>query len=217
MHGILGGHTEWAGLSGFATEGDFIEVPSQMLEEFFRDEKLLQSFAKHYQTGETLPAEIIRKMKLAGAFGRADWVRSQLYYTTLSLDLHDQDLASLDLDAITKKLYTSLQPWTWMEGNRMYASFGHLTGYSSNYYTYAFDKVIALDFYNQFNPENPLGGDTGMRYRKTVLEQGGSKPGREMVREFLGRDEEFSAFSKWLNEEFDEELLAARNTDQALS
>jgi len=71
--------------------GDFIEVPSQMLEEFFRDEKLLQAFAKHYQTGETLPSEIIRKMKLAGAFGRADWVRSQLYYTTLSLDLHDRN------------------------------------------------------------------------------------------------------------------------------
>ncbi len=66
MHAILGGRTEWAGISGFATEGDFIEVPSQMLEEFFRDEKLLQSFAKHYETGETLPAEAIRKMKLAG-------------------------------------------------------------------------------------------------------------------------------------------------------
>ena len=90
MHAILGGQTEWAGISGFATEGDFIEVPSQMLEEFFRDEKLLQAFAKHYQTGRNAPSETIRKMKLAGAFGRADWVRSQLYYTTLSLDLHDQ-------------------------------------------------------------------------------------------------------------------------------
>jgi thimet oligopeptidase len=54
-----------------------------MLEEFFRDEKLLQAFAKHYETGEVLPAELIRSMKLAGAFGRADWVRTQLYYTTL--------------------------------------------------------------------------------------------------------------------------------------
>ena len=62
-----------------------------MLEEFFRDEKLLQTFAKHYETGEPLPAEIIRKMNTAGAFGRADWVRTQLFYTTLSLDLHDQD------------------------------------------------------------------------------------------------------------------------------
>jgi thimet oligopeptidase len=208
MHAILGGQTEWAGLSGFATEGDFIEVPSQMLEEFFRDEKLLQAFAKHYETGEVLPSETIKKMKLAGAFGRADWVRSQLYFTTLSLDLHDQDPAGLDLDATAKRLYQELQPWTWMEGNRMYASFGHLTGYSSNYYTYAFDKVIALDFFAQFDPEDLLGCDAGTRYRKTVLEQGGSKPGRELVRDFLGRDEEFSAFSDWLNEEFDGKLLA---------
>jgi thimet oligopeptidase len=209
MHAILGGHTEWVGLSGFATEGDFIEVPSQMLEEFFRDEKLLQAFAKHYETGETLPSETIKKMKLAGAFGRADWVRSQLYYTTLSLDLHDQDPTALNLDETTERLYKTLQPWTWLEGNRMYASFGHLTGYSSNYYTYAFDKVIALDFFNQFDQADLLGCDAGSHYRKVVLEQGGSKPGRQMVRDFLGRDEEFSAFSNWLNEEFEGELLGA--------
>ena len=209
MHAILGGQTEWAGLSGFATEGDFIEVPSQMLEEFFRDEKLLQAFAKHYLNGEILPSETIRKMKRAGSFGRADWVRAQLYYTALSLDLHDQDPAGIDLDAITRSLYQSLQPWTWLEGNRMYASFGHLTGYSSNYYTYAFDKVIALDFFAQFDPADLLGCDAGERYRKVVLEQGGSKPGRELVRDFLGRDEGFEAFSKWLNEEFESELIGA--------
>ncbi len=209
MHAILGGQTEWAGLSGFATEGDFVEVPSQMLEEFFRDEKLLQSFARHYQTGEALPAALIGDLKRASAFGRADWVRSQLYYTTLSLDLHDQDPAGLDLDAVTRRLYESFQPWTWIEGNRMYASFGHLTGYSSNYYTYAFDKVIALDFFAQFDPEDLLGCDAGRRYRKAVLEQGGSKPGREMIRDFLGRDEDFGAFVKWLNEEFQEDEAAA--------
>ena len=202
MHAILGGQTEWAGLSGFATEGDFIEVPSQMLEEFFRDVALLQSFARHFETGEVLPAELIQKMKLAGAFGRADWVRSQLYYTTLSLDLHDQDPTGIDLDKVTKSLYESLQPWQWIEGNRMYASFGHLMGYSSNYYTYAFDKVIALDFFAQFDPANLLGCAAATKYRKAVIEQGGSRPGRQMVRDFLGRDEEFSAFSNWLNEEF---------------
>jgi thimet oligopeptidase len=204
MHAILGGHTEWAGLSGFATEGDFIEVPSQMLEEFFRDEKLLQSFARHYETGEILPSELIRNLKCASAFGRADGMRTQIYYTTLSLDLHDQDPAGIDLDRIVKQLYQQFQPWTWLEGNRMYASFGHLTSYSSNYYTYAFDKVIALDFFAQFDPADLLGGEAGARYRKTVLEQGGSRPGRQMVRDFLGRDEEFEAFTKWLDEEFEE-------------
>jgi thimet oligopeptidase len=209
MHAILGGNTEWAGVSGFATEGDFIEVPSQMLEEFFRDEKLLQAFARHHQTGEILPAELIRNLKRASSFGRADWMRSQLYYTTLSLDLHDQEPAGIDLDEITKRLYESFQPWTWHEGNRMYASFGHLTGYSSNYYTYAFDKVIALDFFGQFDPADLLHCEAGARYRKTVLEQGGSMPGRDLVRSFLGRDEEFAAFSRWLNEEFETAVPAS--------
>jgi thimet oligopeptidase len=208
MHAILGGQTEWAGLSGFATEGDFIEVPSQMLEEFFRDEKLLQAFAKHYETNEVLPTELIQTMKRAGAFGRADWVRTQLYYTTLSLDLHDQDPAGIDPDVVTRELYKQFQPWTWLDGNKMYASFGHLMGYSSNYYTYMFDKVIALDFFGQFDPADLLGGETGARYRKKVLEQGGSKPGRELVRDFLGRDEEFAAFAKWLNEEFEEQQVS---------
>jgi len=210
MHAILGGQTEWAGLSGFATEGDFIEVPSQMLEEFFRDEKLLQAFAKHYETGEVLPVELIRTMKLAGAFGRADWVRTQLYYTTLSLNLHDEDPAKIDPDVITRELYKQFQPWTWLEGNRMYASFGHLMSYSSNYYTYMFDKVIALDFFGQFDAEDLLGCEAGTRYRKAVLERGGSKPGREMVRDFLGRDEEFAAFANWLNEEFEEQGVAPK-------
>jgi len=210
MHAILGGHTEWVGLSGFATEGDFIEVPSQMLEEFFRDEKLLQSFARHYETGEVLPAELIRSMKRAGAFGRADWVRAQLYYTTLSLDLHDQSPAGLDLDVETRELYRTFQPWTWMDGNRMYASFGHLTGYSSNYYTYMFDKVIALDFFGQFDPKNLLDCEAGVRYRNAVLEQGGSKPARELVRDFLGRDEEFGAFERWVNEEFETQGVGSR-------
>lgn len=205
MHALLGGHTEWVGISGFATEGDFVEVPSQMLEEFFRDEKLLQSFARHYQTGEVLPSELIRNLKRASSFGRADGMRSQLFYATLALDLHDQDPAEIDLDAKLRQLYETFQPWTWMEGNRMYASFTHLTGYSSNYYTYSFDKVIALDFFSQFDPANLLDGAAGARYRKTVLEQGGSKPGREMVRDFLGRDEEFSAFTNWLNEEFQDQ------------
>jgi len=207
MHAILGGHTEWAGISGFATEGDFIEVPSQMLEEFFRDEKVLQAFARHYQTGEILSSKTIKKMKKAGSFGRADGMRTQIFYTTLSLNLHDQDPKQIDLDRSIKELYQRFQPWTWIDGNRMYSSFGHLTGYSSNYYTYAFDKVIALDFFGQFDPADLIGCDAGARYRQKVLEQGGSKPGREMVRDFLGRDEEFQAFTRWLNEEFEDQLL----------
>ena len=204
MHAILGGQQHWAGISGIATEGDFVEVPSQMLEEFFRDAKLLQTFARHYQTGEPIPTELVATMNQAGAFGRADWVRTQLFYTNYALDVHDRDPdapgAELDLDALLRDEYKRFLPYLWIDGNRMYASFTHLCGYSSNYYTYLYDKVIAIDFFNQFNRAALLEDPAILRYREKVLDRGGSAPGRAMVRDFLGRDESMEAFEEWIGE-----------------
>ncbi|HET9088023.1 MAG TPA: M3 family metallopeptidase, partial [Acidobacteriaceae bacterium] len=81
MHAILGGQQQWAGVSGIATEGDFVEAPSQMLEEFFRSPAVLQSFAKNYKTGDPIPTEMVERMNRASAFGRGNWVRGQLFYT----------------------------------------------------------------------------------------------------------------------------------------
>jgi len=201
MHALLGGRQRWAGISGIATEGDFVEVPSQMLEEFFRDPHLLALFAHHYETGETIPAELVQRMNRAGAFGRADWVRTQLLYTTYSLMTHTADPATLDLDALFQQLYARFLPYAWIDGNRMYASFTHLVGYSSNYYTYLYDKVIALDFYRQFS-QHPLDDPTSMKYRRTVLEPGGSMPGKQLVLRFLGRNQSTDAFTDWVGEEF---------------
>jgi thimet oligopeptidase len=203
MHAILGGDQPWAGISGIRTEWDFVEAPSQMLEEFFRDPKLLTSFARHYETGETLPAEIVQRMNRASAFGRADSIRTQLVYTSYSLDTHNADPETLDLDALLKSEYDRFSPYAWIEGNKMYSSFGHLVGYSSNYYTYLFDKAIALDFFAQFDGEDLIEGPAAMRYRRAVLEPGGSKPAAELVREFLGREQGLEAFKAWIGEEFE--------------
>jgi thimet oligopeptidase len=205
MHNILGGQQDWAGVAGFATEQDFVEAPSQMLEEFFRDPTILRSFAKHYQTGEVLPLDLIERMNRASAFGRAGWTQGQLFYSTYSLDVHDHDPETIDLDGILHEDFTRFYPYPFVDGNRMYASFGHLMGYTSNYYTYVLDKVIALDFFSQFDKSNLLGGEAAMRYRKTVLEPGGSEPGTELVKAFLGRPQNLEAFKKWM----DEELQAA--------
>ena len=202
MHAILGGQQQWAGVSGIATEGDFVEVPSQMLEEFFHDARLLASFAHHYQTGEPIPPALVERMNRASAFGRADGVRTQLFYTSYSLDVHNQPPEDLDPDALLEQGYKRMMPYEWVDGNRMYASFTHLIGYSSNYYTYMFDKVIALDFFGQFDRSNLLEGPTAMRYRHSILEPGGSKPGTQLIEDFLGREQKMDAFSAWVGEEF---------------
>jgi len=202
MHEVLGGKQRWAGQSGVTTEGDFVEAPSQMLEEFFRDAGLLQSFAKHYQTGEVLPAETIARMNRASAFGRGSWVQGQVFYSTYALQVHNERPADVDLDALLKTDYARFSHYQFVEGNRFYAAFTHLTGYSSNYYTYVLDKVIAVDFFAQFDAKNLLAGPTALRYRKAVLEPGSSKPAAELVKDFLGRPQNMDALKKWIGEEF---------------
>jgi thimet oligopeptidase len=202
MHHILGSQGQWSGAGGFSVEGDFIESPSQMLEEMFHDTAILQSFGKQYQSGETIPASLIAKMNAASAYGRAYWLQRQLVFASYSLQVHDMDPAKVDFDALQKADDLRFSPFTPVEGDRMYAAFTHLVGYASNYYTYVLDKVIAIDFFAQFDKHNMLDGPTAMRYRRAVLEPGASKPAAELVKDFLGRPQNMDALKSWMNEEF---------------
>jgi thimet oligopeptidase len=198
MHEVLGGRQRWAGQSGIATEGDFVEVPSQMLEEFFEDPDLLRTFARHYQTGELLPYETIERMTKASAHGRALSTLTQVMYATYSMETHDRRAAELDLDTLLREGYDRFSLYEFVDGNRMYAAFTHLVGYTSNYYTYLFDKVMALEFFAEFDVKNLMNGATAMRYRRDVLEPGGSKPAAELVKNFLGREVQMGALRNWI-------------------
>ncbi len=205
MHEVLGGRQRWAGQSGIATEGDFVEVPSQMLEEFFEDPELVRTFARHYQTGEPIPHDVFARMVRASAHGRALGTLTQVMYATYSLDTHDKRAAGLDLDALLRAGYDRFSFYEFVDGNRMYAAFTHLVGYTSNYYTYLYDKVMALEFFAEFKqpgPETLIDSATAMRYRREVLEPGGSKPARELVKSFLGREVSMSALRRWISREF---------------
>ncbi|HTS27338.1 MAG TPA: M3 family metallopeptidase [Bryobacteraceae bacterium] len=203
MHWILAGKQPWAGISGISMESDFVEAPSQMLEEWMRSPQVLASFARHYQTGETIPADLVARMNRASAFGRASWVIQQLAYTAISYDLYKgkpQDTDPDVIDRIAEQRYTH---YILLPGTHPYASFGHLAGYSSAYYTYLWDKVIAEDFFTQFDHRNLLAGETPMRYRRQVLEPGGSASANDLVKQFLGRPQNLAALQHWMNEEFE--------------
>ena len=205
MHEILGGQQRWAGQSGIATEGDFVEVPSQMLEEFFERADVLRTFAKHYQTGESIPEETVARMTRASAHGRALSTLTQVMYATYSMETHDRRAAELDLDTLLREGYDRFSKYEFVDGNRMYAAFTHLVGYTSNYYTYLYDKVIALEFFAEFahQPSDQLlTGPVAQRYRNVVLETGGSKPAKEIVQDFLGRETSMEALRSWIGREF---------------
>ncbi|MBV8209766.1 MAG: Zn-dependent oligopeptidase [Burkholderiaceae bacterium] len=200
MHAVLGGQGRWASASGVATELDFVEAPSQMLEEFFHDARLLQTFARHYKTGAVLPTELIERMNRAGAFGRALGMRRQVDLAAYSYQLYAADPETVDPVELERTLIRKFNPFDPLDGVRQYASFGHLYGYSSNYYTYVVDKVIALDFFDHFDKANLVGGPVALQYRRAVLEPGGTKPAAQLISDFLGRPYNFEAFQRWLAE-----------------
>jgi thimet oligopeptidase len=198
MHEVLGGRQRWSAQSGITTEGDFVEVPSQMLEEFFEDYDVVAGFAKHFETSEPLPRDVFARMVKASAHGRALSTLTQVMYATYSLETHDRVASELDLDALLREGYDRFSRYEFVDGNRMYAAFTHLVGYTSNYYTYLYDKVMALEFFAEFDTKNLIEGPVAMRYRREVLEPGGSKPARELVQRFLGREVSMEALKKWL-------------------
>jgi Zn-dependent oligopeptidase len=202
MHHILGGQQQWAGVSGISMESDFVEAPSQMLEEWIRSPQVLAKFARHYKTGEPIPAELVARANHAAAFGRGAWVARQNALTAISYGIYKTKPESVDLDKVTMDANRNYTLFTPLPETHMWASFGHLGGYSSAYYTYLWDKVIAQDFFLQFDHKNLLAGDAPMRYRRVVLEPGGAMSANDLVKNFLGRPQNMVALQHWMAEEF---------------
>jgi thimet oligopeptidase len=199
VHTLVAGRHQWVGIGGITTEQDFVEAPSQMLEEWTWDPATLATFARHYQTNEPIPAELVRPMRRASEFGKALGVRQQMVYAKLSLSVYDRDPASVDTTAMVKELTNKYLPYPYVEGTHFQTSFGHLDGYSAVYYTYMWSLVIAKDLFSHFDRANLLSATVAHKYRDAVLAPGGSKPAAMLVRDFLGRPFDFKAWEDWLN------------------
>src|SRR5205807_1507266 len=125
MHHVIGGQNAFAGEGAFLIEGDFVEAPSQMLEEFFHDYGVLSSFAPHYHTGEVLPRELFARTNRADAYGRASGPQRQLMYTSVSLDFHTLTAATLDFDAAYRRDFERFNSAAFIPGDHFWASFTH--------------------------------------------------------------------------------------------
>jgi len=183
-------------------ESDFAEAPSQMLEEWIQSPQVVASFARDYKTGSPIPLDLVARMNRAAAFGRANWVAQQNAYAALSYDIYNIAPKEVSLDDIANRVILEYSLFTPVPGTHIYASFTHLAGYSSAYYTYMWDKVIAEDFFEQFDSHNLLAGSAPLRYRRNVLEPGGSVSANTLVKNFLGRPQSIEALRRWMSVEF---------------
>jgi len=199
LHTLFGGNQRWIDFSGVATEWDFVEAPSQMLEEWAIDHSTLSAFARHHETGETIPVELVEKLKKARDFGNGIYVRQQTFYSAISLLAHSREPETVDMDALVPELQEKYSAFAYVPGTHMHASFGHLEGYSAMYYTYMWSLVIAKDLFSKFDRANMLDPAVATEYRKKVLEPGGSKDAADLVTDFLGRPYGFESFRSWLN------------------
>lgn len=194
----LAGRARWEN-TDHIRERDFVEAPSQFLEEWVDDAATLQRFATHYKTNEPIPAKLVEQMVRAENFGRGLDVRRQMVLAAVSLEYYTRDARQLD----TTKLYDAIEreylPYPDVSDVYEQTSFGHLNDYSSNYYTYMWSLVIAKDLLAPFKSAGMLDHDTAMRYRRSVLELCGTRPPADSVKEFLGRPFRFDAYEHWLN------------------
>lgn len=199
VHALVGGRHQFVGIGGTSTEQDFVEAPSQMLEEWTWDPATLATFAKHHETHQPIPASLVRQMRSANEFGKALTVRQQMLYARLSLSVYDRDPKSIDTTAMVKEITSRYLPYPYVDGTHFQTSFGHLDGYSAVYYTYMWSLVIAKDMFSQFDRANLLAPVVAHKYRDTILAPGGSKPAAALVQDFLGRPFDFKAWEAWLN------------------
>jgi len=199
LHFIFAGHQKWIGNSGISTEWDFVEAPSQMLEEWVFNPQTLQSFAKHYQTREPIPAALVEKLRRAADFGKGLNAAHQMFYASVSLNYYDKDPKNLDTTSLLMDLQEKYSSFDYVPDTHFQCGFGHLDGYSATYYTYMWSKVIAKDMFSRFEEDGLLNRKTSRRYRQAVLDPGGSKKAADLVRDFLGRPYSPDAFETWLN------------------
>jgi thimet oligopeptidase len=191
LHNSLG-HTRMARFSGFNTEWDFVEAPSQIMEHWCWTASVLQRFARHHRTGEPIPSGLVEQLVEARDLHIALFTLRQISFGLLDMAFHGPG-AHKDLHLITRQT-NEVTGFPYHEGTFYPAGFGHLFGYDAGYYGYLWAKVFGDDMFGRFEAEGVTNPSLGGSYRDKVLAPGGSRDGLDMLRDFLGREPNQEAF-----------------------
>ncbi|MBA3954633.1 hypothetical protein H0X48_04930 [Candidatus Dependentiae bacterium] len=196
MHTLLGAQP-LALQSGSRVKRDFVEMPSQMLQEWLSDEQVLAQVSCHYKTSQQLPKNILSALEQLRHYDSADTILEQCYLAYLSLNLFKEG-AKKDVFAIHRRLFRRIRTSiAFSDLDHSYASFDHLTSYGAKYYSYLWAQVFALDIFDTIKKRNQAGESLesiGACYVDTIISKGGSCNPFELLESFLGRKPSMEPF-----------------------
>jgi thimet oligopeptidase len=188
----------YASLSGSSVARDFVEAPSQMLENWVWSPQILNILSGHYKDhSQKLPPDLLQNLISARGFNQGYFYTRQLVLGLIDMEIHAVN-GPVDVDQVHDRLYEQVLGIEPVSGAHFMATFGHMmSGYDAAYYGYIWSEVYAADMFTQFQ-NDLLDPNVGSRYRKTILEPGNMTPALDLVERFLGRKVSSDAFNKKL-------------------